>query len=103
MDIHLVGLEVIELLPDGGLVFRGQPGPGLVGPTVVVGAGRHLDVVVKLDDLQRVKIRGKVAGSKPGASLMKQINPIFIGGLGSDHRCLICLCYCHVTYNQLFN
>ena len=78
MDIHLVGLEVIELLPDGGLVFRGQPGPGLVGPTVVVGAGRHLDVVVKLDDLQRVKIKGKVAGSKPSPDVMKKMNPIRI-------------------------
>ena len=53
MDIHLVGLVVVELLPDGGLVFGGQAGPGLVCPAVILGAGRDLYVVVELDNLKK--------------------------------------------------
>ena len=53
MHVHLVGLEVVELLPDGGLVLGGQPCPGLVRPSVVLVAGGHLDVVVEFDDLGR--------------------------------------------------
>ena len=49
---HFAGLEVVELFPYGGLVFGRQPGPRFVCPSVVLVAGRHLDVVVELDDLK---------------------------------------------------
>ena len=52
MHVHLRGLVVIELLPDVGLVLGGESGPGLVRPPVVLVAGRHLYVVVELDNLK---------------------------------------------------
>ena len=55
VDVHLIGFVLIELLPDGGLVLRGQPGPRLVGTPVVLRAGRHLNIVVEFDDLTGVR------------------------------------------------
>ena len=52
VHVHLGGLVVVELLPDVGLVLGGEAGPGLVGPSVVLVARSHLDVVVELDDLK---------------------------------------------------
>jgi hypothetical protein len=53
VHVHLVGLVVVELLPDGGLVLRRQPRPRLVRAPVVLRAGRHLNVVVEFNDLKR--------------------------------------------------
>ena len=52
MHVHLARLEVVQLFPDGSFVFGCQPCPGLVRPTLVVGTGSHLDVVVKFDNLK---------------------------------------------------
>ena len=56
MHVHLVGLVVVELLPDGRLVLGRQPRPRLVGAPVVLVARRHLDVVVELDDLPALEL-----------------------------------------------
>jgi hypothetical protein len=48
---HLRAFELVELFSYGSFVFRCQPGPRLVRPSVVVVRLRHLDVVVEPDDL----------------------------------------------------
>ena len=53
MDIHLIGLEIVEFLAYGGFVLWRQSSPWLVGPTVVLVAGCDLYVVVKFDYLER--------------------------------------------------
>jgi hypothetical protein len=55
MDVHLGGLVVVELLPDVGLVLGGEPGPGLVSPSVILVTRSHLDVVVEFDNLNKEK------------------------------------------------
>lgn len=51
VDGHLGGLELVQLLANGGLVLRRQSCPWLVRPAIVVVGLRHLDVVVEPNDL----------------------------------------------------
>jgi hypothetical protein len=51
MHVHFEALEIVELLPDDGLVAGREARPGLVGAPVVFLRLRHLDVVVEANDL----------------------------------------------------
>ena len=42
MNLHLRGLEVVQLSPDDGLVSRSQPGPRLVSRPVIILAVQNL-------------------------------------------------------------
>lgn len=66
---HLGAFELVQLLPDGGLVLRGEPRPRFVRPPVVIVGLRHLDVVVKADDLLLLQL---VHGG-PEAELPQQV------------------------------
>lgn len=61
VDVHLVGLEVVELFTDGGLVFGSQSGPWLVGSPIVLVARGHFDIITKFDYLKEAKEVDKVA------------------------------------------
>ena len=52
VNVHLVGLEVVELFSDGGLVFGSQSGPWLVGSPIILMARSHFDIITKFDYLQ---------------------------------------------------
>ncbi len=57
VHVHLIGLVVVELLPDGGLVLWRQARPRFVCAAVVLVTGGHLDVVVEFDNLWQKKER----------------------------------------------
>ena len=50
VNLHLGALEVVEFLPDGGLVSGREPRPGFVGVAIVIDGLRDLDVIVEADD-----------------------------------------------------
>ena len=52
VDVHLGGLDVVELLAEHGLVARREAGPRLVrAPVVLVRLG-HVHVLVEVDHLR---------------------------------------------------
>ena len=53
MNHHLGALEIVELLPDGGLLLRREPRPRSVGSPVVILSVGHFDIVVEPYDLLR--------------------------------------------------
>lgn len=74
VDGHFGGLELVQLLPNGGLVLWRQSCPRLVRPAIVVVGLRNLDVVVESDDLLLLKL----LDCRPKAELAQQIRLLLL-------------------------
>jgi len=74
VDGHFGGLELVQLLANGGLVLRRQSCPRLVRPSIVVVGLRDLDVVVEPDDLLLLEL----LDSGPKAEFAQQIRLLLL-------------------------
>lgn len=54
MNRHLLGLVIVELLPDVGLVLGSESGPRLVSPPIVFMSRSHFYIIIELDDLENI-------------------------------------------------
>lgn len=74
VDGHFGGLELVQLLANGGLVLWRQSCPRLVRPPIVVVGLRDLDVVVEPDDLLLLQL----FDGRPKAEFAQQIRLLLL-------------------------